>query len=124
MPGGRSLAAALAFLLLGFPAVTLAGQPQGAMSGPGGSSLVPVAFADLAGWERDDHAAAFAAFRRTCGVLVDGSAALRPGLPASPDLVAICRRALDLSPGFDARLFFETEFRAVAHRAGRRGTDS
>ena len=111
MPGGRSLAAALAFLLLGFPAVTLAGQPQGAMPGPGGSSLVPIAFADLAGWERDDHAAAFAAFRRTCAVLVDGSAALRPGLPPSADLVAICRRALAASQGKDPKRFFETEFR-------------
>ena len=125
MPGGRSLAAALAFLLLGFPAVTLAGQPQGAMPGPGGSSLVPIAFADLAGWERDDHAAAFAAFRRTCAVLVDGSAALRPGLPPSADLVAICRRALaasraSLPPG-RPQAVLRDRIPAVARRAAGRG---
>ena len=66
MPGGRSLAAALAFLLPGdrrrrdaSPA-----SPGSQLPGPRRPPWSPIAFADLAGWERDDHAAAFAAFRR------------------------------------------------------------
>ena len=37
--------------------------------------LEPVAFAALDGWTSDDHGAALAAFRRSCGEIVAGARA-------------------------------------------------
>lgn len=81
-------------------------------SGPGGSTLKPLAFAALAGWGADDHAAAFRAFAKTCKPIANSGASLRPGLPPDPALVAICRRGLELGPlkAAAARAFFEREF--------------
>lgn len=64
----------------------------------------PVSFADLPGWESDDHAAALEAWRATCGVSRDAAAA------------AICRKARALGPvdAADARAFLEAHFRPVA----------
>jgi membrane-bound lytic murein transglycosylase A len=64
----------------------------------------PVSFADLPGWESDDHAAALEAWRATCGVSRDQAAA------------AICRKARALGPvdAADARAFVESHFRPVA----------
>jgi membrane-bound lytic murein transglycosylase A len=63
-----------------------------------------VSFADLAGWESDDHAAALEAWRATCGVSRDQAAAV------------ICRKARALGPvdAADARAFLESHFRPVA----------
>jgi membrane-bound lytic murein transglycosylase A len=58
----------------------------------------PLGFADLAGWDRDDHAEALAAFRETCDLIADDI--WRP----------ICRIAQD---AVDARSFFEMFFRPV-----------
>ncbi|MFN3512461.1 MAG: MltA domain-containing protein [Phenylobacterium sp.] len=58
-------------------------------------------FAELPGWAEDDHAAAFEAFRTTCGVARD------------PALSEVCRRARASGP-LDrprARAFFEENFR-------------
>lgn len=58
-------------------------------------------FAGLRGWTSEDHAAAFAAFRATCGVAAD------------PGMLRACARARaagPLSPA-EARRFFEAEFR-------------
>ncbi|HEY0436722.1 MAG TPA: MltA domain-containing protein, partial [Phenylobacterium sp.] len=58
--------------------------------------------AALKGWERDDHAAALAAFRETCGVSKD------------PDMAAVCRSARAIGPLDDenSERFFEANFRA------------
>ncbi len=58
-------------------------------------------FEDLPGWANDDHAAAFDAFRATCGVARD------------PALAEICRRArgLPVLSAPAARAFFEASFR-------------
>lgn len=58
-------------------------------------------FEDLPGWANDDHAAAFDAFRATCGVARDAA------------LAEICRRARGLPPlsAPAARAFFEDSFR-------------
>ena len=63
-----------------------------------------VSFADLPGWESDDHAAALEAWRATCGVSRDQAAAV------------ICRKARALGPvdAADARAFLEANFRPVA----------
>jgi membrane-bound lytic murein transglycosylase A len=60
--------------------------------------------AALPGWGEDDHAAAFAAFRASCGAAGDA------------DLAATCRNARALGPLGEAaaRRFFESRFVAVA----------
>jgi peptidoglycan lytic transglycosylase A len=65
--------------------------------------LIPVSFAEIEGWSRDDHAAAFAAFRKSC----------RKRSKSHP----ACADALKLDETVDratARGFFETHF--VPHR--------
>ncbi len=59
-----------------------------------------VSFADLPGWDTEDHAAALAAWRETCGVAKDPAAA------------ALCRRvrALGQLDGPAARRFLEDNF--------------
>ncbi|WP_460449865.1 murein transglycosylase A [Alsobacter sp. SYSU BS001988] len=96
-------------------------SPQ-SREGPGGSTLRPVDFGALAGWARDDHAAAFATFLRTCRTLTDATPALRPGLAPAPALLDVCQAALamrDVGPE-QARLFFETRFQPleIAPREG------
>ncbi|QFU14958.1 murein transglycosylase A [Microvirga thermotolerans] len=100
-------------LALGILTVTAA---EAAPSLAGKARLEPVAFADLAGWDGDDHAAAFAAFLRTCKALAEEKAPLRPAREPEAPLVAVCRRALAAGPlsGAEARRFFETHFRPAA----------
>lgn len=65
----------------------------------GGAAAETLRFADLPGWAEDDHAAALATFRKTCGQL-DG-----------PEWEAACAAA---AAAGDARSFFERHFRPVA----------
>jgi membrane-bound lytic murein transglycosylase A len=78
--------------------------------------LEPLAFGDLAGWEADDHAAAFRAFLRSCRALDAASAELRPAQAPQGDLLAVCREALKTpdAGGAEARRFFETHFQPFA----------
>jgi membrane-bound lytic murein transglycosylase A len=78
--------------------------------------LEPLPFQDLAGWETDDHAAAFQAFLRSCRALDASAAELRPAQAPRGDLLAACREALKTPrPGrAEARRFFETHFQPVA----------
>lgn len=64
----------------------------------GEAGAEPLGFADLAGWDRDDHAEALAAFRETCDLIA--------GEAWGP----LCRLARDVT---DARSFFEVFFRPV-----------
>lgn len=61
-------------------------------------------FADLPGWDAEDHSEALAAWRETCGVAKD------------PDAAAACRKARALGPVGDAeaRRFLEESFRPQA----------
>jgi membrane-bound lytic murein transglycosylase A len=68
-----------------------------------------LAFAALAGWAGDDHAAAFAVFRESCRAILAAAPELRPGLAPSPGLVAACRAAENVAPA-EARAFFEARF--------------
>ena len=84
-------------------------------------ALQPAGFADLAGWQTDDQAAALGAFRRSCAriarraagkpLAAAGTLAGRAG-----DWRAVCRAAAALPPGKEAaaRRFFENHFRAYA----------
>lgn len=100
-------------LLASFLCWALTMSAAGAESGLAGQArLEALSFEDLAGWREDDHAAAFAAFRRSCRALDAGSAALRPAVEARFDLRAVCRAALDLDEPSktEARAFFEAHF--------------
>jgi membrane-bound lytic murein transglycosylase A len=77
--------------------------------------LEPLSFGELAGWEADDHAAAYLAFLRTCKTLDASAAELRPAQAPQADLQSVCREALR-TPGLgkvEARRFFETRFQPV-----------
>ncbi|MBB4038905.1 membrane-bound lytic murein transglycosylase A [Microvirga flocculans] len=78
--------------------------------------LDPLAFHDLAGWEDDDHAAAFQAFLRSCRALEAQAAELRPAQAPQADLLAVCREALKRpDPGrAEAKRFFEAHFQPFA----------
>jgi membrane-bound lytic murein transglycosylase A len=75
-------------------------------------SLVPLDFSDLAGFEEDDLAAAFAAFSRTARWICEDRPVLRPARPPDAALRRLCAQALDL-PQIDsaARRFFTQSFR-------------
>jgi membrane-bound lytic murein transglycosylase A len=81
--------------------VAVARPPPAAPPAPSPPPAPNVAFASLPGWDRDDHAAALAAFRAGC--------------PASRDaaMAEVCRRAIALgAAGEDeARAFLEANFR-------------
>jgi membrane-bound lytic murein transglycosylase A len=84
------------------------------------SQYLPLAWADVPGWTDDDHLAAYRTFRASCKPIAakpDGS----PG-PKASDTKALgdslrdpCRdaRALELSDGSKAKLFFEAHFQPV-----------
>ncbi len=85
--------------------------------------LIPLAFSDLPGWPEDDHAAAFAALRRSAAVRANHPPKRRAlGIDADALAAVLARAAAlpeTLSAG-DARAFFETAFapRAVVPPSG------
>ncbi|GJD52617.1 hypothetical protein OPKNFCMD_5383 [Methylobacterium crusticola] len=89
----------------------LAGGARAEPLRAGEAVLEPVALASLPGFERDDLAAAFAAFRATCAqparpVLAEAA----PGAPGQ-DLTAACAAAA-ATPASRARAFFQENFAA------------
>ncbi|HXO69065.1 MAG TPA: MltA domain-containing protein, partial [Bradyrhizobium sp.] len=77
-----------------------------------GTQYAPVAWADIAGWNDDDHLQAFSAFRTSCRPI-----AAQHKLPTEPKALGIslrdpCRaaRAAELADGAKARAFFEAHF--------------
>jgi membrane-bound lytic murein transglycosylase A len=77
-----------------------------------GSQYEPVAWANIAGWNEDDHLQAFAAFRASCRPI-----AAQRKLSADPKALGLslrdpCRaaKAAELSDGAKARAFFEAHF--------------
>ncbi|RIA47714.1 murein transglycosylase A [Dichotomicrobium thermohalophilum] len=76
-----------------------------------------VSFADIPGWAEDDHAKAFAAFRRSCPWSV--RIAKRHDTEQRQALAWVCERAMALSDPLEAgaaRDFFETYFTAYRVR--------
>lgn len=95
-------------------------EPQ-APAAASDAKLEPVTFADLDGWESDDHLAALNTFLKSCDAVAK-AASKPPGkvlsqcrVPAG-ELAAACRAAQDLKSltGASAKAFFETHF--VPHR--------
>jgi membrane-bound lytic murein transglycosylase A len=77
-----------------------------------GSQYAPVAWSDIAGWSEDDHLAAYKAFRASCQ-----SIAAQRNLLADPKALGTSLRepcgaakALDITDGAKARVFFEEYF--------------
>jgi membrane-bound lytic murein transglycosylase A len=77
-----------------------------------GSQYVPLAWADIPGWDEDDQLAAFRTFRASCRPI-----AAQHDLPSDPKALGIslrdpCRaaRASEISDGAKARSFFEEHF--------------
>jgi membrane-bound lytic murein transglycosylase A len=75
-------------------------------------------FASLAGWTADDHAAAFGAFLKSCGAILQGSKAMRAARPVYGGLYNACERAATLAAAGTvdtgvARKFFEDNFNPV-----------
>ncbi|HVZ14222.1 MAG TPA: MltA domain-containing protein [Bauldia sp.] len=87
-----------------------AGAPTSDDAGPSTiARLVPLNFADLAGWVADDHAAALAAFRRGAAVLAEHPPKTRAlGIDAAA-LALLLKRSLEIDDR-DARAFFEECF--------------
>lgn len=92
--------------------------PSAAMTSERSTHLRSIAFADLPGWQTDDHGAALAAFQLSCGAILDRGGAfgrdpVHGGRPA--DWLEVCRRALTArsSARTSARQFFESEFLPV-----------
>ena len=85
--------------------------------GRSGFFLTPKRFADLAGFERDDHLEAFRVFALSCAAIAAKSPPLRNAASASASVEAIAHAALRNSPRDDteARQFFETHFNPLAH---------
>ncbi|MCC6949348.1 MAG: MltA domain-containing protein [Bradyrhizobiaceae bacterium] len=81
-----------------------------------GTTLEPVAFGDLKGWNDDDQSAAFAAFRKSCEPILLRRRAKVAVKPFERSLRDACDRAASLRDPVDkeaARNFFEQSFRPV-----------
>jgi membrane-bound lytic murein transglycosylase A len=81
--------------------------------GERGLCLKPRSFDDLAGFDADDHLAAFKVFARSCTAIAEKATPPRKGAPASAALEAIAHAALhqEMIDPAQARRFFETHFR-------------
>ncbi|MFK7791046.1 MAG: murein transglycosylase A [Devosiaceae bacterium] len=73
------------------------------------ADLTPVRFADLPGWQDDDHAGALEAFLRSCDRAAERAARPRPSGVDGQALANICA-ALLADPTQDAQTFFEAHF--------------
>ncbi|MCK5713767.1 MAG: MltA domain-containing protein, partial [Hyphomicrobiaceae bacterium] len=76
-------------------------------------TLKPDTFADLSGWQDDDHLAAFKTFLKSCDRMLEARRATSKGSKASlAALVTACRvaKALKNPTRTTARAFFEAQF--------------
>jgi membrane-bound lytic murein transglycosylase A len=107
-------AAAIVGVLLGGTG-PLRAQPNGPITIPN-TQYEPVAWNEIPGWAEDDHAAALAAFLKSCRPVVRSVAPAEDSETMLDARRAACRNALRAvaSPeGADARAFFEQNFRPV-----------
>ena len=74
-----------------------------------------LSFAALTGWRDDDHAAAYAAFLKSCGAIRHGTKKMRAARPVYGALFNVCERALaaGILDRDQARAFFEDNFKPV-----------
>ena len=74
-----------------------------------------LSFAKLDGWKSDDHTAAFQAYMKSCGAILQGSKAMRAARPVYGGLYQACEHASKAGPldNEQARIFFENDFTPV-----------
>lgn len=79
------------------------------------AQVATLSFDTLAGWKDDDHAAAYAAFQKSCGAIQHGTKAMRAARPVYGALYKVCERAAALGTldRDKARAFFEDNFKPV-----------
>ncbi|MGA8999366.1 MAG: MltA domain-containing protein, partial [Pseudolabrys sp.] len=75
----------------------------------------PLSFSALDGWKDDDHAAAFDAFLKSCGAILNGTKTMRFARPFYGALFKVCARAVAAGQldRDHARAFFEDNFKPV-----------
>jgi membrane-bound lytic murein transglycosylase A len=120
----RALLAFLVVLIMPLGAkVSSAAGSSSPSAGSPGATFKPVAFSALPGWEADDHAAAFGAFRKSCArIIAAARAGNKAGKIAIPsELLAVCADAARLPDTVDraaAKTFFEARFQphTVVHK--------
>ncbi len=80
-----------------------------------GSQYAPLKWADIAGWNDDDHLAAYQAFRVSCKAIVaqTGPAADSKALGISLRDPCTAARATEITDGGKARAFFEEHFQPL-----------
>lgn len=74
-------------------------------------------FDDLVGWEKEDHKAAFAAFRHSAFYLLQKPPTARDKSADTADIVSLAKLALDLPDSYtgqQAKAFFEANFQPCA----------
>ena len=89
------------------------------------AKLERVTFADLPGWERDDHSAAFKTFLKSCDAVIKAASNPSTNKAASQckvpvgDLAAACRAAqgLDVADQGIGQGVLRNAVRAASHRA-------
>jgi membrane-bound lytic murein transglycosylase A len=77
-----------------------------------GGQYIPLSFADIPGWNEDDHLAAYKAFRTSCKPIVAQRSALADDKALGHSLRDPCRlaRETNISDAATARVFFEAHF--------------
>lgn len=80
-----------------------------------GGQYSPVAWADIAGWNKDNHFDAFKAFRASCRAVTTRRLSAVSEKALGPSLREPCRaaKAASITDSTKAREFFESRFRAV-----------
>jgi membrane-bound lytic murein transglycosylase A len=90
-------------------------QQQGPLKIPD-AALEPLGFADVDGWDGDDHTLAFQTFLASCRAIVKDPRLYLDARPMAAAITAVCRRAKTAAPlvsALAARRFFEDNFRPV-----------
>jgi membrane-bound lytic murein transglycosylase A len=79
------------------------------------SRVEPIGWSTVDGWDKDDHAAAFATFVASCRPIAAVAHPAGEARPMYAGLYAVCRRALRAGPldAKAAKKFFEDNFRPV-----------
>ena len=80
-----------------------------------GAQYLPLAWSDVAGWNDDDHLAAYKAFRVSCRSIAVQRDAAPEAKALGASLSEPCRvaKSLDLSDELKAKAFFEEHFVAL-----------
>jgi membrane-bound lytic murein transglycosylase A len=81
----------------------------------GGSQYAPLAWSDIAGWNEDDHLAAYGAFRKSCKAIMGQTGPAADAKALGVSLRDPCRaaRASDIADSGKARAFFEQYFQPL-----------